>query len=119
MGHEAIAISLGISRGTLLKHFKEELTTGAHARRSAVLQALEKAALKGNVTACRAYLAYTSTDLEAVVPKADRRKKVPAQPAAEPKAEPIGKKAAAQADGLVAQVGTEWEDLLKPPARLQ
>lgn len=121
MAHENIAIALGISRTTLLKHFKEELTTGAHGRRSAVLQALERAALKGNVTACRAYLAYTSADLEAVVPKADRSRKAapPQQPAAEAKQEPLGKKAEAQAAGLVAQVGTEWEDLLKPPARLQ
>jgi hypothetical protein len=115
MAHESIAIALGISRTTLLKHFQEELTTGAHGRRSAVLQALERAALKGNVTACRAYLAYTSPDLEAVVPKADRSSKT----AAESKAEPLGKKAEAQAAGEVAHVGTEWEDLLKPPARLQ
>lgn len=122
MAHENIAIALGISRTTLLKHFKEELTTGAHGRRSAVLQALERAALKGNVTACRAYLAYTSADLEAVLPKADRRSRKappPEQPAAEAKQEPLGKKAESQAAGLVAQVGTEWEDLLKPPARLQ
>lgn len=115
MSHEAIACALGISRTTLLKHFKEELTTGAHSHRSAVLQALERAALKGNVTACRAYLAYTSDDLEAVVPKADRSKKA----AAEPKAEPLGKKEQAQADGMVAQVGTDWEELLKSPTRLQ
>lgn len=121
MAHENIAIALGISRTTLLKHFKEELTTGAHGRRSAVLLALEKAALKGNVTACRAYLAYTSPDLEAVVPKADRARKsaAPQQPAADEKQEPIGKKAEAQAAGLVAQRGTDWEDLLTPPARLQ
>ena len=121
MAHENIAIALGISRTTLLKHFKEELTTGAHGRRSAVLQALERAALKGNVTACRAYLAYTSADLEAVVPKADRSRKAPAQAAqADPKPEPIGKKAEAQAAGEVAHVGTDWETLLNPSAaRLQ
>ncbi|OUL98563.1 hypothetical protein [Variovorax sp. JS1663] len=116
MSHEAIACALAISRTTLLKHFKEELTTGAHGHRSAVLLALEKAALKGNVTACRAYLAYTSPDLEAVVPKADRSRK----PVAEAKPEAaLGKKDQAQADGMVAQVGTDWEDLLKSPQRLQ
>ncbi|WP_339091126.1 hypothetical protein [Variovorax paradoxus] len=119
MSREAIACALGISRTTLLKHFKEELTAGAHGHRSAVLQALERAALKGNVTACRAYLAFTSPDLEAVVPKADRAKKMAAPQPNQVKDEPQGKKAEAQAAGLVAQVGTEWEDLLKPPARLQ
>ena len=38
MAHEDIALALGIARGTLLKHFDQELSTGAAEKRLAILK---------------------------------------------------------------------------------
>ena len=108
MSHEAIAIGLGISRNTLEKHFEAELSSGAYARRIQVLNAMHAAALKGNMTAARAYLA---NDPRMAAPPA------PAHPGTDAPAKPDGKKAQAQADAVTAAVGTDWEQLLAlPPA---
>lgn len=56
MAHEQIAAAIGISRTTLLKHFDGELTKGAADRKAEVLDALFKAAKKGNVAAQKAFL---------------------------------------------------------------
>ena len=102
MAHEEIAIALGICRNTLAKHFEKELSVGAHQKRMDVLEALSKAALKGNVSAARAFLA--STPMLAAPPAA-----------AEP---PVGKKEQANRDATTAAAGTEWDDLIGASANV-
>ena len=98
MSDEAIAIALGgISRTTLLKHYKAELTTVAAEKRAEVLAAMFKAAKKGNVAAQRAILARTEGGGGQGVEK-------------------LGKKEQAQAEAGKAQQGTEWADLLPDQA---
>ena len=95
--HEEMALGLGISRPTLEKHFAYELTTGAYRKRQDALNAMFKAAKKGNVAAQKAYLSMTPA---AAAPP------LPAEPV------PEGKKAQRQADAKTAQAGTGWETLL-------
>ena len=99
MPNEEIALALGISRNTLEKHFKEELSTGASQKRLDVLDALHRAALKGNVAAAKAFLS-AGPVLE--INSAEK-------PRAEPK---VGKKEQAERDAKTAHQGTEWADLL-------
>ena len=96
MTHGMLAAALGISRSTLEKNFRRELSTGAAARRLAVLRALHTAAMKGNVAAIKYFLLLGAT------------------PAA-PREERPGKKVLAQRAALTATAGTPWEDLLDPP----
>lgn len=105
MSHEEIALALGISRVTLVKHFGHELTVGAYQRRMEVLEAVHRAARKGNVAAAKAYSQLT--------PRIAAPPETPVDDA------PKGKKAQAQADAGTAQVGTEWESLLRPPSSVQ
>ena len=109
MRHVDIATALGIARDTLEKYFQTELSAGALARRMEVLQALHVAAKKGSSSAARAYLQHEATPA------------VPPLPAPDPvaKAEPIGKKAQAQADAVTAGRGTEWDSLLAPGIPVQ
>src|SRR5687768_11479489 len=100
MSHEEIALGRGISRNTPEKHFAPELSTIAYQRRLETLDALHRAAKKGNVAAIKAYNSMTP---RVVAPPAEPEKSAP-------KAE--GKKAQQQADARIAQVGTEWEELL-------
>lgn len=109
MLHEEIAIALGISPPTLRKHFELELSTGALQRRMGVIQAMYDLAIKGNVAAQRAYMA--TTPMPAAPPTADPD---PVKPA-----EPLGKKAQANVDAVTAQVGTDWESLLRPTGPVQ
>jgi hypothetical protein len=109
MSHEEIAIGLGIARNTLEKHFAAELSTGAYCKRLEVMEAMHRAAIKGNVAAQKAYVTLTPRAAAPPVPT----------PEAGAKAEPLGKKAQAQADATTAQAGTEWETLLNPSAPLQ
>lgn len=102
MSHEEIALALEISRPTLEKHFEHELSVGAYQRRIETLDALHKAAKRGNVAAIRAYNSMT--------PRAS------APPEAAQPAKPAGKKAQQQADAITAQAGTEWEDILPRPS---
>jgi hypothetical protein len=105
MSHEEIALGLGISRNTLEKHFELELSTMAYQRRLEALDALHRAAKKGNVAAIKAYTAMTP---RAAAPPAEVPKPVAT------KAE--GKKAQQQARARIAQAGTEWEEILPPPS---
>lgn len=105
MSHEDIALALGISRVTLVKHFAEELTVGACVRRMEVAEAVYKAARKGNVAAARAYGQMGA--------RPGGSTSAPASGGDE------GKKERAQREGAVAQQGTEWESLLEPPNGLQ
>jgi hypothetical protein len=99
MSHEVIAISLGIDRKTLEKHFEAELSTVAYQRRVEVIEAMHMSALKGNVSAQRAYL-----QLEPALA-------VPPD-GAEGKPKPVGKKEQADADAKTAAANSAWRDLL-------
>jgi AcrR family transcriptional regulator len=92
--HSAIALSLGVSRTTLLKHYRDELRGGAARRRMLIAEALYRSAMRGNVAAMRAFLAAGE------------------QAAGTPSPTPLGKKARAQLDAQNAEIGTDWEDLL-------
>ena len=105
MGEEDLALALGISRGTLRKHFELELTTGRACRRMEVTNALFKAAKEGNVAACKLYIAGAP------------QKGSEAPTGSEFKEPPKGKKARADEDAKTAQKGTEWGDLLPSPSR--
>ncbi len=108
MSHEEIAIGLGISRPTLEKHFEYELSHGAYAKRLEVLEAMHKAAAKGNVSAAREYLS--------VSPRASAP---PPAPVEEGEPPALGKKDQAKADAKTAGAGTEWGELLKPTHTVQ
>lgn len=107
MSHEEIAIGLGVARGTLEKHFSEELTKGAYRKRLAVMVANYQAALKGSVPAQKAYL---SSMPQAAAPE----RPPPAAPDAR-----LGKKQQAALDALDAEKNTGWEGLLGPSPPLQ
>lgn len=96
MAHEEIAVALGIHRHTLEKHYAHELSTGALNRRTEILDAMARTALKGNVSAQKAFLALTPTL---------------AAPPLEPE-KPKGKKEQQAADAVTAADGTEWDDLI-------
>lgn len=96
MSHEQIALTLGISRNTLEKHFAHELSVGACQKRFEVLDSLHKAAKKGSVAACKEYL----------------KQSAPATP--KPAEKPKGKKIQAAKEAESAAVGTDWNDLLNP-----
>ncbi len=103
MAHEQIALAIGIARGTLLQHYQVELTEGACKRRMEVIEAAQKAALKGNVSAQRLLLSLTP---DIGVPTAEQEGK------GEPKPERVGKKEQANLDAVGAEAGTGWDGLL-------
>jgi AcrR family transcriptional regulator len=105
LAHDEIAQALGISRNTLEKHFKEELSTAAFKRRLTWLQAMDKAARKGNVAAQKALLATR------MLPHGPAHPETPAV-TPEPAGPKLGKKDQAQVDAVSAGKGTEWGDLL-------
>lgn len=109
MSHEEIALGMGMSRVTLSKHFAAELSIGATSRRLDILQSMYAAARRGNVAAQRAYMALT--------PKTAAPPALPVDDVT--KAPKLGKKEEAQAAGKIADVGTDWESLLRPAAPLQ
>lgn len=108
MHHEEIALGLGISKTTLEKYYAYEISTGAYAKRLEVLNAMHRAAKKGNVAAQKAYLAL---DPKLAVPPLQTDGAAP-----EPKAPVVGKKEQAAADAVTAGQGDEWGDILRPPA---
>lgn len=112
LAHDDIALALGISRGTLLKHFDAELSTAAARRRLSWIEAMDKAARKGNVAAQKALLATTPTISVPGLPAEPKAPavKAAAQPAAvkQPK---LGKKEEAQVQAS-APAGNEWDALL-------
>lgn len=105
MPHEHLATALGITTPTLRKHFAAELSTGAHRRRLDVIRARYKAAMQGRAGAIRQYL----EDVPAFELPPDPEGP---EPAAKEAAEPIGKKAQAQAEAQSAHVGTDWAEIL-------
>jgi AcrR family transcriptional regulator len=92
--HSAIALSLGVSRTTLLKHYRDELRGGAARRRMLIAEALYRAGMRGNVAAMKAFLA-AGAAAEGTPPPTAR-----------------GKKEQAALDAQNAEIGTDWEDLL-------
>lgn len=102
MAHDQIALAIGICRGTLLTHYQSELTEGACKRRMEVLEAAQKAAMKGNVSAQRLLLSLTP---EVGVPTAEQEGKGQ-------KAEKLGKKEKANRDAVGAEAGSGWDGLL-------
>lgn len=120
MRHEDIAIAIGISTPTLRKHFEAELSQGAAQKRAAVLLALQRKALEGNVSAAKAYLA---VEPEFYVPGSTATAAPAPAPVAEAPspalAQPLGKKEAAQAAAKTAQLGTGWDGILPGSAPLQ
>lgn len=107
MAHEEIALALGIARNTLAKHFEHELSIGAYAKRMEVVQAMLRAAKKGNVAAAKAYMQMSPAVSAPPHPQPEARPPSP-QP------EKLGKREQAQADAVTAQQGTDWESLLRP-----
>lgn len=103
MSEEKIAAVLGISRPTLRKHFAEELTGGKAKRNAAVLMAIYKQALTGNVSAQRLWVKVAGIDLPDFDAPEDR----------EPRPAPKGKKEQAAAEALTAGQGSEWGDDLE------
>lgn len=112
MRHEDIAIALGIARDTLEKHYGHELSTVANLRRMEVLQGLHAAARKGSSSAAKAYLAL---EPQLIAPPAAPPAPSPVVQADPVKARPEGKKAQAHEDAKTAQLGTDWNDLLRTP----
>lgn len=100
MTNEAIAAALGISQPTLRKYFENELSAVASKRRLEVLTKMYRTAMKGNVSAQKAFLA-----------AGDAANAAPPPPKPEPD-EKRGKKAQAQEDAETAADGTEWGTLL-------
>lgn len=96
MSHQEISIALGVSRNTLEKYFEKEISTAALRRRMEVMDAMARTALKGNVSAQKAFLAQVPTlAAPPVVPE-----------------KPMGKKEQAEVAAVGAQAGTGWEGLL-------
>lgn len=113
MFHEDIAIAIGISRPTLTKHYQFELFHGALAKRADVLVALYENAMKGNVSAQKAYASLDPPKVSAPDPEAPGAGQYPPPPADAK----LGKKEQAQIDAKTAHVGTDWDDLLARGAR--
>jgi hypothetical protein len=108
MSQEAMAAALGIARGTLTKHFEVEMTTGAAKRQAKVMEALYSAAMRGNVSAQKAFLsgAGLAPTMRPPVP--------PAPPASdEPAADKLGKKESAVLAAQTAHEGTGWAGLVR------
>ena len=101
---DRIARRLGISRTTLLKHFAEELESGADQERQEALRLLKRAAKKLNVTAIRELLKIIALG-SASEPFLGR----PEPMAAAPK---IGKKEQAIADAQRPDTTTEIGELM-------
>ena len=101
MSRSEIALALAIDRKTLTKHYRDELAFGAYRCRTEILEALFASGKKGNAAAARAYLQLAPAGAPLLPPKP-------------PKAEPLGKKAAANEAAKTAEVGTSWHELLRP-----
>lgn len=98
-GEEEIADLLGISRGTLRKHFKRELSHGRMRVLADNLERLDRAASKGNVAAAKALVA--------------RKDLAPPGTPAQPRAEKRGKKQEAEIAAQMAEEGTGWAGVIR------
>lgn len=106
MSVEQIAVYFGISPPTLRKHCAEELSMVAFQKQGEAIQALFKAAKKGNVSAIKRYLEMGASIVPAPLPDTGVGKEEGSKPVA------LGKKEQANKDAVGAQAGTEWADVL-------
>jgi len=96
---EVIADLLGISRGTLRKHFARELEHGRMRVLADNLERLDRAASKGNVAAAKALVARKDVTPPSVPMPAGREK--------------LGKKEEADIAAQTAEQGTGWANLIR------
>lgn len=108
LAHETIALALGITRPTLLRHFKAELSSGAALRKLEVVEVLHQRVRAGSVAAIRLWLAIEAREARPVQPGA---------PA--PRPPRLGKKEAARLAAKTAAEGTEWEGILPATTTVQ
>jgi hypothetical protein len=111
----AIAAVLGCCERTLRNCFKAELETGRGVKRAQILERLEAAARKGNVSAMKALAAAfdrgESQELRAGETAAVRRKRAEAAVR-----ERMSKRQLLERDALTAGQDTDWGTDLLPPA---
>jgi len=105
---DEIALRTGLSAPTIRKYYLRELEAGQELVRAVLIEAIFKAALDGRVGSQRLALELLDQGQAAVpiakaAPVSDRQAKD----------EPLGKKAQADADAVVAHEGTEWASLLR------
>lgn len=106
MSQEQIAKALGITRPTLEKHFKEEISIGAAVRRAEVIGLLYKQARKGNIAAIKHLEQMTKVQI--AVEAADERAnggEAPAAAVASTRMQKTGKKEQRLESAQAAAVG--------------
>lgn len=103
---DRIALRLGISRTTLLKHFGTELALGADIERLETLRDLKRAARKGNASAIKMLLLITGNGTAVDAIGGDVTEKV--------RVRPKGKKQVVLEEALSAGQDGDWGDDLKP-----
>lgn len=114
MAQDQIALALGITKPTLVKHFELELTTGAAVKKMEALDALHLQAKRGHVSAIKAYLLIASGTVPAAIP-GDK----PAEPETKAPAAKLGKKEVQQMNAAGAADGTGWDGLLPRATTVQ
>lgn len=102
MKDSAIAVAIGVSVPTLTKYYSLELEEGGAKVQAEVLMARYRAAMGGNVTAQNKLI----EQIGLVPPRPTGRPRVE-------KAEPIGKKQAADDAAQTAHQDTSWESLVQ------
>ncbi|MBR1004746.1 hypothetical protein [Bradyrhizobium liaoningense] len=112
MAVEEIAAAVDMAVNSLKKHFGAELKRGRSRKQAAMLEAMFKAGVGGNVSAQKAYMQHS------LLAAADDKVQGAAEPAPAPRAPRAyqGKKDAAQEEAMTAGAGTEWGSDLDPLA---
>lgn len=123
MSDEELALSFGITVEELREHYDDELVRGAAIRRRELVQALYKRGMDGNTAAIK--LLETVCDRPLPGPKNPRdileqmaraaKKGVGSEGGKAPKPPPQGKKDKLNAESRTAEVGTQWQGILRPP----
>lgn len=101
---EEIAARVGVCDKTLKKYYFRELDDGPALAKALVLEAIFEKAKSGNVSAARLMLDQFAKG-ETAIPVA----RAPAQP----RPEPLGKKAQAEVEASIAHEGTGWGSILQ------
>lgn len=109
ISEDDMGLILQIDPKTLRKYYAEQLRIGHLEATTKVAAALYSTALKGGREGTQAAIFWLRCRAGW---RDDGFRKLNDAPAPEPKAEPLGKKAAAQAAALEAAEGTEWHSLL-------
>lgn len=110
MAVEEIAAALDMAVNSLKKHFGAELKRGRSRKQAAMLEAMFKAGVGGNVSAQKAYMQHS------LLAAADDKVQGTVEPTSQPRAPKTyqGKKDAAQAEAMTAGAGTDWGSDLDP-----